>query len=167
VTAIVTGFLFAAALFVAPAVGAIPSAATSPALIIVGSLVMAVVSEIEWTEAEVASPAFLTRAAIPMTFSIANGLAFGFTSYALLNILCGRFREVNWFVYVLSALFICVSSILRADKPCYFISATGCPFYPRARRGNPVKIRDCPAAVSRNERRNIALAPMELGSYGQ
>jgi AGZA family xanthine/uracil permease-like MFS transporter len=106
VTAIVTGMLFVIALFIAPVVGAIPSAATAPALIIVGSMMMSVVSEIAWHDPEIAVPAFLTMMTIPLTFSIANGLAFGFTAYSLLKILRGRFREVNWFVYVLTALFI-------------------------------------------------------------
>jgi AGZA family xanthine/uracil permease-like MFS transporter len=106
VTAIVTGLLFVAALFVAPLVGSIPSAATAPALIVVGSLMMAVVSEIDWLDPEVAIPAFLTITTIPLTFSIANGLAFGFSSYTLMKVARGRFREVNWFVYLLTALFI-------------------------------------------------------------
>ncbi len=106
VTAIVTGVLFIAALFVAPVVGAIPTAATAPALIIVGSLMMQVVAEIDWQDPEVAIPSFLTMMAIPLTFSIANGLAFGFTAYALLKILRGRWRQVNWLVYVLAALFV-------------------------------------------------------------
>jgi AGZA family xanthine/uracil permease-like MFS transporter len=106
VTAIVTGLLFVAALFVAPAVGAIPAAATAPALIVVGSLMMAAVGEIEWNDPEVAIPAFLTIMTIPLTFSIANGLAFGFTAYTLMKIVRGKFRQVNWFVYLLTALFI-------------------------------------------------------------
>jgi len=106
VTAIVTGLLFIVALFVAPIVGAIPAAATAPALIIVGSLMVGVVAEIQWQDPEVAVPAFLTMMAIPLTFSIANGLAFGFTAYTLMKIARGKFREVNWFVYALTALFI-------------------------------------------------------------
>ncbi len=106
ITAIVTGFLFLVALFVAPLVGVIPNAATAPALIIVGSLMLASVAEIEWGNPEIAIPAFLTMMTIPLTFSIANGLAFGFTSYTLLKLARGKFREVNWFVYALTALFI-------------------------------------------------------------
>jgi len=94
------------ALFVAPAVGAIPAAATAPALIIVGSLMAASMSEVDWLNPEVSIPAFLTMTTIPLTFSIANGLAFGFTAYTLLKVLRGKFREVNWFVYALTALFI-------------------------------------------------------------
>ena len=106
VTAIVTGLLFVLALFIAPVVGAIPAAATAPALIIVGSMMVSVVGEIAWHDPEVAIPAFLTMMTIPLTFSIANGLAFGFTAYSLLKILRGKFRQVNWFVYLLTALFI-------------------------------------------------------------
>jgi AGZA family xanthine/uracil permease-like MFS transporter len=106
VTAIVTGLLFAMALFIAPVVGVIPAAATAPALIVVGSMMVSVVGEIAWNDPEVAIPAFLTMMTIPLTFSIANGLAFGFTAYSLLKILRGKFREVNWFVYLLTALFI-------------------------------------------------------------
>jgi AGZA family xanthine/uracil permease-like MFS transporter len=87
-------------------VGAIPSAATAPALIVVGSLMLGAASEIAWSDPEVAVPAFLTMLTIPLTFSIANGLAFGFVSFTLIKLLRGKFREVTWFVYALTALFI-------------------------------------------------------------
>jgi AGZA family xanthine/uracil permease-like MFS transporter len=106
IPAIVTGALFLAALPVAPLVGAIPAAATAPALIVVGSMMASVVTEIDWQDPEIAIPAFLTILAIPLSFSIANGLAFGFTAYALIKLLRGKFREVNWFVYLLAALFV-------------------------------------------------------------
>jgi AGZA family xanthine/uracil permease-like MFS transporter len=106
VTAMVTGLLFAVALFVAPLAGAIPGAATAPALIIVGSMMMTAVTEIKWTEPEIAIPAFLTMLAIPLTYSIANGLAFGFCAYTLIKVLRGRFRRVNWMVYCLTVLFL-------------------------------------------------------------
>lgn len=114
VTAIVTGLLFAAALFVAPLAGAIPAAATAPALIAVGSMMMTTVAEIPWADPEVAIPAFLTLLGIPLTFSIANGLALGFTAWTLIRILRGRFREVHWMVYILTALFIARFAWLRA-----------------------------------------------------
>ena len=106
VTAIVTGLLFVAALWLAPVVGAIPAAATAPALIVVGSMMMTTITEIRWTDPVVSLPAFLTMMAIPLTFSIANGLAFGFTAYTLLKVLRGQYREVNWLVYALTALFV-------------------------------------------------------------
>ncbi len=106
VTAITTGVLFLAALFVAPAVGAIPTAATAPALIVVGSLMLAHAAEIPWSNPVISIPAFLTILTIPLTFSIANGLAFGFTAYVILKVARGEFRSVGWLVYVLAALFI-------------------------------------------------------------
>ena len=106
VTAIVTGLLFILALFVAPVIGAIPAAATAPALILVGSLMISHVVEIDWSDMVTAVPAFLTITAIPLTFSIANGLAFGFTTYTLLRVLRGEWRSVSWVVYLLTALFL-------------------------------------------------------------
>jgi AGZA family xanthine/uracil permease-like MFS transporter len=106
VTSIVTGLLFIAAMFLAPLIGAVPAAATAPALIIVGSLMLAHLGEINWGEPVSAIPAFLTLITIPLTFSIANGLGFGFTSYALLKIARGEFRGTHWLVYLLAALFI-------------------------------------------------------------
>jgi adenine/guanine/hypoxanthine permease len=105
-TAIVTGVLFAAAIFIAPLVGAVPAAATAPALIVVGSLMMSHVAEIPWSTPAIAVPAFLTILTIPLTFSIATGLSFGFTAYALLKLLRGEFRRGDWLVYLLAALFI-------------------------------------------------------------
>ena len=106
IPAIVAGVLFLASIFAAPLVGAIPSSATAPALILVGSMMASVVTEIDWQDPEIAIPAFLTILAIPLSFSIANGLAFGFTAYALIKLLRGKFREVNWFVYLLAGLFV-------------------------------------------------------------
>jgi len=106
VPAIVCGLLFLASLFVAPLAGAIPTAATAPALIIVGALMLSHAAEIDWQDPAHSIPAFLTLTAIPLTFSIANGLAFGFTSFTLIKLLSGRAREVNWLVWVLTALFI-------------------------------------------------------------
>jgi AGZA family xanthine/uracil permease-like MFS transporter len=106
VTAIVTGLLFAVSLFVAPLVGAVPSAATAPALILVGSLMMSHASEIRWSDPVIAIPAFLTILTIPLTFSIATGLSFGFTAYAILRLARGEFRKKDWLVYVLAAVFV-------------------------------------------------------------
>jgi len=106
VTAICTGILFLISMFVAPVVGAIPNAATAPALIIVGSLMIAHAAEIPWSNLVLSIPAFLIIIAIPLTFSIANGLAFGFTAYTVLKIARGEYRSVSWLVYALTILFI-------------------------------------------------------------
>jgi AGZA family xanthine/uracil permease-like MFS transporter len=106
VTAIVTGILFLIALFIAPVVGAIPAAATAPALIVVGSMMIVHAAEIPWSNPVISIPAFLMIATIPLTFSIANGLAFGFVAYTVLKIAHGEFRSVHWLVYVLTILFV-------------------------------------------------------------
>ena len=106
VTSIVTGVLFIAALFAAPLIGAVPSAATSPALVIVGGLMISAVGEIPWDDVCTAVPAFLTLVMIPLTFSIANGLACGIISYVLIHLARGRARQVPWAAYVLAALLI-------------------------------------------------------------
>ncbi len=105
-TAVVVALLFLLALFVTPLAGAIPAAATAPALIIVGSLMVSAVAEIPWSNPVIALPAFLTMTAIPLTASIANGIAFGFITYTLLKVLRGEWRTVSWLVYLLTALFI-------------------------------------------------------------
>jgi AGZA family xanthine/uracil permease-like MFS transporter len=106
VTAIVAGLLFLLSLLALPLVGAIPSAATAPALITVGSLMMLSVTEIDWKSPVVAIPAFLTLIMIPLSFSIANGLAMGFIAYTFIRVLRGEWRMVHWLVYLLTALFI-------------------------------------------------------------
>ena len=106
VTAIVTGLLFLLSLFVLPIIGAIPAAATAPALIVVGSLMMSNVVDIDWKKPVIAIPAFLTLLMIPLTFSIANGLALGFIAYTAIRVLRGEWRMVHWLVYVLTLLFV-------------------------------------------------------------
>jgi adenine/guanine/hypoxanthine permease len=106
VTAIVTGILFFFALFFAPLVGPIPTFATAPALILVGSLMASGLAHIEWDDPQFAIPAFLTVATIPLTWSIADGLSFGLTSYALIQLLTGRARRQDWMLYLLATLFL-------------------------------------------------------------
>jgi AGZA family xanthine/uracil permease-like MFS transporter len=103
---VVTGLLFLLALFVAPLVASIPAAATAPALILVGALMISAATEIDWADPMVAVPAFLTLITIPLTFSIANGLAFGITSFALLRLLRGKATRKDWMLFVLAALFV-------------------------------------------------------------
>ena len=105
-TEAVVGLLFLASLFIAPLVGTIPGAATAPALIIVGSLMMTTVRDIRWDEPTIAIPSFLTLITIPLSFSIASGLAIGFIAYTLLQVLSGRGRSVSWLVYLMTLLFL-------------------------------------------------------------
>lgn len=105
-TSVVVGVLFLLTLLAAPLVHAIPTAATAPALILVGALMMSAMAEVEWTDPLVAVPAFLTVVMTPLTFSIANGLGFGITSYAILKLLLGKARpKEDWLLCVMAALF--------------------------------------------------------------
>ncbi len=106
ITAIVTGLLFLLAMLAAPYAQLVPLAATAPALILVGGLMMAPLVDVAWDDAEVAIPAFLTVAMIPLTFSIANGLAFGLTAYALIKLVRGKIGWTDWLLLVISALFV-------------------------------------------------------------
>jgi len=106
-TSITVGVLFLITLFFAPLVQAIPAAATAPALILVGALMVGAVAEVDWTDAVIAIPAFLTLIVIPLSYSIANGLAFGITSHAALKLLRGQARlKQDWLLFVLAALFV-------------------------------------------------------------
>ncbi|MCK5909907.1 MAG: NCS2 family permease [Caulobacter sp.] len=105
-TAVVVGVLFLVTLFFAPWVQAIPAAATAPALIIVGSMMVGALVDVDWEDPGVAIPAFLTVIAIPLTFSIANGLAFGITAYAGLKLVRGQAKKSDWLLFVLAALFV-------------------------------------------------------------
>jgi AGZA family xanthine/uracil permease-like MFS transporter len=106
VTAIVTGLLFLGAIGAAPFVGIVPAAATAPALILVGSLMLSTIGEIHWHNPLVAVPAFLTLVLIPFTSSIANGLGFGIISWAVLRLVAGKLRRQDWLLYVLAVLFL-------------------------------------------------------------
>ncbi|MDO4567571.1 MAG: NCS2 family permease [Clostridia bacterium] len=105
-TSAVVGVLFLIAIVLAPFVGIIPGAATAPALIIVGVLMMRSVTRIEWDDIEIAIPAFLTIAMMPFAYSISDGIGFGFISYTIIKMSRGKFKEVPVLLYVLSALFI-------------------------------------------------------------
>jgi AGZA family xanthine/uracil permease-like MFS transporter len=105
-TAIVTGILFLLTMFVAPYAQLVPLAATAPALIIVGGLMLLPLTEVSWEDPMSAIPAFLTVAMIPLTFSIANGLAFGITAHAALKLIRGRAKVSDWFLFLLAGLFV-------------------------------------------------------------
>ena len=109
-TSVVVGILFLCTLFFAPVVQAIPAIATAPALILVGALMMGALTEVEWGHPGEAIPAFLTVVVIPLSYSIANGLAFGITSYAVLKLVRGEGRVSDWLVYLLAAL--CVARFI-------------------------------------------------------
>jgi AGZA family xanthine/uracil permease-like MFS transporter len=109
-TSIVVGVLFLGTLFFAPLVQAIPTAATAPALVLVGAMMMGALAEVDWKDPAVAIPAFLTVIMIPLSYSIANGLAFGITSHAVLKVVRGQTTRGDWLVYFLAIL--CVARFI-------------------------------------------------------
>lgn len=105
-TAVTVGLLFLASVLLSPLAAAVPTVATAPALVLVGSLMLRAIREVDWDDITDALPAFLTLVAMPLTFSIANGLALGFIAYPVIKVLAGRAREVSPLVYVLALLFV-------------------------------------------------------------
>lgn len=101
-TSVVTGVLFLLALFLAPLAGLVPSEATAPALIIVGVLMMGTVNQIDFEDFTEALPAFLTILFMPLAYSIADGIAFGFVAYPVVKLVAGKASQVHWLVYVLA-----------------------------------------------------------------
>lgn len=105
-SSIVVGVLFLLACLLAPVAGIIPSAATAPALIIVGVLMIRGATEVNWGDFEEACPAFLTIAMMPFAYSISDGIGFGFISYSIIKLARGKAKDVPVLVYIISVLFI-------------------------------------------------------------
>lgn len=103
---VVTGFLFLLACLFAPLAGIVPSAATAPALIIVGVYMMSNVKHIDWNDMEIAIPCFITAVGMPFFYSIADGIGFGIISYVLLKLVRGKYKEIPILMYALALLFI-------------------------------------------------------------
>ena len=105
-TAVVVGVLFLAAMFFAPLAGSVPVYATAPALLYVATLMVRELAEVIWDDVTEAAPAVLTAIAMPFTYSIANGLAFGFISYAVIKLLTGKASQVHAATWIVAALFV-------------------------------------------------------------
>ncbi|HHU98089.1 MAG TPA: NCS2 family permease [Petrimonas sp.] len=103
-TAVTTGVLFLLALFLAPLALIIPGAATAPALIIVGVLMVSSVTGINFDDFTEAFPAFLVIICMPLMYSIATGIAAGFLAYPIVKVVAGRHKDVHWLMYVLGAI---------------------------------------------------------------
>ncbi len=104
--AIVTGLLFIFSLFLWPLAAAVPMVATAPALIILGAMLMESISKIDWRDFKVAIPAFVTMLAMPLTFSIANGISLGILTHVAMALLSKRAKEVHPVMYVLFVIII-------------------------------------------------------------
>ena len=114
-TAVTIGVLFLAALFFAPLAAIVPPYATAPALLYVAGLMMRELLQIDWDDVTEAVPSALAALVMPFTYSIANGLAFGFIVYAALKLVTGRAREVHPALWVVAGLFLLRFVLFPAD----------------------------------------------------
>ena len=105
-TAVTVAVLFLACLFIAPLAGVVPPYATAPALFFVACLMLRDLTELDWDDTTEVIPAAVTALTMPFTYSIANGLAFGFITYAALKLFTGRARGVHWMVWIIGAVFL-------------------------------------------------------------
>ncbi|MEQ1253256.1 NCS2 family permease [Acinetobacter radioresistens] len=105
-TAVVVGFMFLACLFLAPLAQSVPGFATAPALLFVGVLMIQGITHIEWDDITEAVPAFLTIVFMPFTYSIADGIAMGFISYALVKLFTGKASTVPYMVWIIAVLWV-------------------------------------------------------------
>ncbi|WP_210611435.1 NCS2 family permease [Priestia flexa] len=105
-TSVITAFFFLIAIFFSPLLSVVTSAVTAPALIIVGALMVASLGKIKWDQFEVAVPAFLTIIMMPLTYSIATGIAIGFIFYPITMICKGRRKEIHPIMYGLFVIFV-------------------------------------------------------------
>lgn len=103
---VVTGVAFLLSMFVAPLVAVVPYEAATPALVVVGFLMMTQVSGISWDDVDIALPAFLTIVLMPFAYSITVGIGAGFLTFVLLKVVRGRAREVHPLLWVVAALFV-------------------------------------------------------------
>jgi AGZA family xanthine/uracil permease-like MFS transporter len=113
---VVTGLLFVVALFLTPLTTVVPSQAATPALVVVGFLLMTQVKDIPWDNYDIAIPAFLTITLMPFTYSITNGIGAGFISYVLLAAVGGRWRQPGVLLWAIAGLFtvyFCLDPIQR------------------------------------------------------
>ncbi|KNC08388.1 NCS2 family permease [Pantoea sp. BIGb0393] len=105
-TAIVVAILFLLSLFFSPLAGSVPVYATAPALLFVAVLMASGLADIDWKDITTAAPVTVTALTMPLTYSIANGIAFGFITWTVVKLLSGRTKEVNPALIILSILFV-------------------------------------------------------------
>jgi len=102
----VTGFLFLLSIFLAPVFTTIPGFATAPALIYVGFLMVSAVTEIDFNDITEAVPAYLCLIAMPLMYSISEGIAIGVISYVVINLVAGKSKKITPLMYILAVLFV-------------------------------------------------------------
>ena len=106
-SSVVTGFLFLLAIFLAPIFTTIPGFATAPALVFVGFLMITAVVQIDFEDLTEAIPAYLCLLAMPLLYSISEGIAVGVISYVIINLVCGKAKKITPLMYILAVLFVC------------------------------------------------------------
>ena len=106
-SSVVTGFLFLISILFAPIFTAIPGFATAPALIFVGFLMISAIVKIDFEDLTEAIPAYLCLIAMPLMYSIAEGIAIGVISYVVINLICGKAKKITPLMYILAVLFVC------------------------------------------------------------
>lgn len=105
-TAVTVAVLFLACLFISPLAGVVPAYATAPALFFVACLMLRELTELNWDDSTEVVPGVVTALMMPFTYNIANGLAFGFITYAALKLFTGKAKEVHWMTWIIAAVFL-------------------------------------------------------------
>ena len=100
------GLILALVPFFSPIIGNVPQQATAPALIIVGFFMLGTLKDINWSNFSEAFPVLITMIAMPLTYSITNGIGFGFLLFTAVMIFTGKARKIHWLMYASSAAFI-------------------------------------------------------------
>lgn len=110
-TAVVAGLLFLPCLFLSPLLGTIPAIATAPALVLVGAFMVRPVTKIDWAQLDEAIPGFLALVLIPFTYSITQGIVWGFLSYTFLKVVAGKWREISPMLWVIDAFAVAALAV--------------------------------------------------------
>ena len=105
-TSFTVAICFAIALFFAPLFTAIPSAATAPALILVGCMMMTSILDVDFNDFSESIPAYICMIMMPLAYSISDGIMLGMISYVVLNVICGKAKKINLMTWILAILFI-------------------------------------------------------------
>ncbi len=105
-TAVITGLLFLPFMFLSPLLSFIPAVATAPVLVLIGVFMMKPVAKLDWNQMDEAIPAFIAMILIPLTYSITQGIIWGFISYTVIKLLIGKGKDIHWMLYIIDAFAI-------------------------------------------------------------
>ncbi len=105
-TAVISGLLFLPFMFMSPLLSFIPAVATAPVLVLVGVFMMKPITKLDWNQMDEAIPAFVAMILIPLTYSITQGIVWGFLSYTVIKLLIGKGKDIHWMLYIIDAFAI-------------------------------------------------------------